>query len=101
VFFFASDAEFEAVLNRVSEGSSKVSKEQYLNYVQAKYQDKDTPEQIKESFKAVAGGADTITPEQLNCRPLTEEDVEWLKKHMSSSGGGLDYNAFVDSNFAS
>eukprot|EP00456_Euglypha_rotunda_P060003 TRINITY_DN5019_c0_g1_i1.p1 TRINITY_DN5019_c0_g1~~TRINITY_DN5019_c0_g1_i1.p1 ORF type:complete len:296 (+),score=67.89 TRINITY_DN5019_c0_g1_i1:109-888(+) len=36
--FFPSDKEFDEVLARVSEGSSKVSKEQYLNYVQAKYQ---------------------------------------------------------------
>jgi len=100
--FFPSDTEFEEVLTRVSGGSSKVTKEQYLNYVQAKYQDKDTPDQIKESFKAVAGGADTITLEQLNCRPLTEEDIAWLKERMPhQSSGGLDYSAFVDSNFSS
>jgi len=100
--FFPSDSEFEAVFNRVSQGSAKVSKEQYVNYVQAKYQDKDTPDQIKESFRAVAGGGDTITPEQLNTRPLTDADVAFLQSAIpASSGGGLDYSAFVDSNFSS
>jgi len=100
--FFPSEGEFENVFNRVSEGSTKVSKQQYVNYVQSKYQDKDTPDQIKESFRAVAGGGDTITPEQLNTRPLTEEDVAYLKSAIpASSGGGLDYSAFVDSNFRS
>jgi len=103
VSFFPSETEFDAVFTRVSGGSSpaRVSKEQYVNYVQSKYQDKDTPEQVKESFRAVAGGSDTITPEQLNTRPLTEEDVAFLQSAMTTKGGGLDYSAFVDSNFAS
>jgi len=70
--------------------------------VENKYKDIDTPEQIKESFRAVADGATYITPQQLNVRPLTQEDVEYLKTAMPGhSSGGLDYGAFVDKHFVS
>lgn len=100
--FFASEDEFNQVFTKVSGGATSVSKAAYVSFVEAKYQDKDTPEQIKESFKAVADGASTITAEQLNVRPLTQEDIEYLTTHMKAGdGGGYDYNAFVDSHFVS
>jgi len=100
--YFASDSEFEAIFKTVSESSDRVTRDQYNTFVQSKYQDKDTPDQIKESFRAVADGAATITPEQLNVRPLSEEDVAYLRSVIpASSSGGLDYSAFVDANFTS
>jgi actinin alpha len=97
--FFSSDQELDATFAQVSGGGAAVTKEQYMAYVENKYKDIDTPEQIKESFRAVADGAAYITPDQLNVRPLTKEDVEYLKSAMPPTSGGLDYGAFVDANF--
>jgi len=98
--YFGNEQEFQDCFNKVAQGDSKITKAQYLGFVEARYKDRDTPDQIKESFKAVADGNATITAEQLNCRPLTQDDVEYLKSVMTqTSNGGYDYNAFVDSNF--
>jgi len=99
--FFASEGELDSTFAAVASGAPAVSKEQYLAYVSNKYKDIDTPEQIKESFRAVADGAAYISPQQLNCRPMTEEDVAYLQQNMPSTGEGLDYAAFVDSQFVS
>jgi len=99
---FLNASEFDAVFAKLSGGDTKINKDAYVSYVQAKFQDKDTPDQIKDSFRAVADGASTITPDQLNVRPLTHEDVEYLKATMPhAASGGLDYTAFVDSHFVS
>lgn len=92
--FFSSDAELDQTFGHVSGGATSVSKEQYVAYVESKYKDIDTPDQIKESFRAVAEGAAYITPQQLNVRPLTQEDIEYLQQNMPSTNQGLDYNAF-------
>jgi len=97
--FFSSESELDSTFAAVSGGAPAVSKEQYIAYVENKYKDIDTPEQIKESFRAVAEGAAYITPQQLNVRPLTSEDVAYLQQTMPSTGDGLDYSAFVDSQF--
>jgi len=97
--FFSSDAELDSTFGQVAQGGAAVTKEQYMGFVENKYKDIDTPEQIKESFRAVADGAAYITPDQLNVRPLTKEDVDYLRSAMPSTSQGLDYGAFVDANF--
>jgi len=99
--FFSSDAELDKTFGQVSGGAPAVSKQQYVAYVENKYKDIDTPDQIKESFRAVADGSAYITPQQLNVRPLTEEDIAYLQQNMPSTDQGLDYGAFVDANFVS
>jgi Ca2+-binding EF-hand superfamily protein len=99
--FFASDAEFDKVFGLVSGGSATVSKEQYISYLTSKYQDKDTPDQIKESFKAVADGGAGISAAQLQTPPLSAEDAEFLQKVLPARGDGTyDYGAYVDSQFS-
>jgi len=68
--FFSSDAEFDKVFGLVAQGGGTVSKDAYISYLTSRYQDKDTPEQIKESFKAVADGGAGITAAQLQTPPL-------------------------------
>jgi len=98
--FFSSDADFDQTFSLVSGGSAVVSKEQYISYLTSKYQDKDSPDQIKESFKAVADGADSISAAQLQTPPLTAEDAEFLQKVLPARDDGTyDYGAFVDSQF--
>jgi Ca2+-binding EF-hand superfamily protein len=99
--FFSSDADFDKVFGLVSGGAATVSKEQYISYLTSKYQDKDTPDQIKESFKAVADGGAGISAAQLQTPPLSAEDAEFLQKVLPARGDGTyDYGAYIDSQFA-
>jgi len=98
--FFNSDAEFESIFARVSEGAPNISQEQYIAYLSAKYEDKDSPDQIKDSFKAVSGGP-TISSAALRYPPLSEEDAAYLEKVMpKTEDGSYDYSSFVDGVFA-
>jgi len=97
--FFSSEGDFEKTLNLVSQGTGSVSLEAYTSFLTARYQDRDTPDQLKESFKAVAEGGSTISSQQLLTPPLSKEDAAYLESAMPRSGAGFDYAAFVDSNY--
>lgn len=58
----------------------------------------DDPEGIKSAFKAIAGDARGLTEAQLGTKPLTDDDVEYLKANMPKHDDGTyDYATFVDS----
>ena len=97
-------AELNSVVTAVSEGHVKghVNEDQYVKYLISLTEDKDTPEQIKASFKQLANDNSSITADQLMIPPMTKEDAAYLASVMPKhANGGLDYIAFVDSNFAS
>jgi len=96
---FKDEKAFDQVYASISEGSATVNLGQFVKYLSALQEDKDTPEQVKESFRSLADNGDTITAAQLQVPPLEEEDVKYLTSEMHGSGAGFDYNAFVDSNF--
>jgi Ca2+-binding EF-hand superfamily protein len=98
--FFASDAELERTFNNLSAGSGHVNLDQYLGFLTSKYEDRDSPDQIKDSFRQVADGSGTISRAQLLTPPLGAEDAEFLASVMPESGGGYDYSAYVDSVFS-
>jgi actinin alpha len=96
---FKDEKAFDATFGSVTEGGTHVSLSQFVKYMSSLQQDKDTPDQVKESFRALADGGDVIAASQLNIPPLGEEDVKYLTGEMPTRGTGLDYNAFVDANF--
>jgi len=96
---FKDEKAFEATFVAVSEGAPSVSLAQFTKYLSSLQEDKDTPDQVKESFRALADNGDTITAGQLAVPPLEEGDVAYLTAEMPAAGSGLDYNAFVDANF--
>jgi len=98
--FFASDAELERTFNNLAAGTGHVTLDQYIGFLTSKYEDKDSPDQIKDSFRQVADGAVTINRAQLATPPLGAEDVEFLARVMPESGDGYDYVAYVDSVFS-
>jgi len=99
---FKNDEHFIKTFEEVSGGKGSVNLEQYMKYIVALQEDRDTPEQLKDSFRQMAGDADTISGDQLNIPPLTEEDVAYLKTAMPKAGEDkYDYNAFVDQSFTS
>jgi len=98
--FFASEAELEKAFNNLAAGAGHVTLEQYVGYLTSKYEDKDSPEQIKDSFRQVADGGVTISRAQLSTPPLSPEDAEFLARSMPESAGGYDYGSYVDSVFS-
>jgi Ca2+-binding EF-hand superfamily protein len=97
---FKNDDHFKQTFEAVSEGKGSVNLDQYMKYIVALQEDRDTPEQLKDSFRQMAGDSDTITPEQLAIPPMTDEDVAYLLANMPKANDGkLDYSAFVDKSF--
>jgi len=99
--FVKDDSEFGETFNRVSEGKGHITLEGFTNFLIAKYQDRDSVDQIKDSFRQVADGGAVITAAQLQTPPISAEDAAYLSSSMPASGGGFDYAAFVDANFTS
>jgi len=99
---FKDDAHFTQIYTNVAEGNEKISRDQYIRYLVELNEDRDTPDQIKAAFKALANDNEFISPELLLVNPLTQDDVQFLSNAMPQheNGQGLDYNAYVDQNFA-
>jgi len=99
---FKNDDHFNKIFEEVSGGKGSVNLEQYMKYIVALQEDRDSPDQLKDSFRQMAGDNDTITGDQLNIPPLTDEDVNYLKSVMPKVGDDrYDYSAFVDQSFTS
>jgi len=99
--FFNSDSDFENVFLLVSQGQGHVTSEQYINYLTTKYTSKDSPDQVKDAFRAVADGGQSITRQQLGTPPLSNEDAEFLAKVLpANADGSYDYASYIDSAFA-
>jgi len=98
---FANDAAFNKAFDTVSEGKATINLEQFTKYSVALHEDKDSPQQLQQAFRALADDSETITAAQLNIPPLTESDVKFLVDQMSADGEKLDYKKFVASNFTS
>lgn len=99
---FKDDAAYEKIFNEVSKGGEMITLEQFIQFNSKLVEDKDTPEQMQSSFNMMADNADTISEDQLNIPPLTDEDREYLKGKMTADeSGNYDYNAFIDSQFQS
>jgi Ca2+-binding EF-hand superfamily protein len=90
---------FEAVFLKATEGATHVSEDQFIKFMTELLEDKDTPEQVKASFKMMADDKDFITADQMNVPPISQEDVQYLSTAMPQKDSGLDYAAYVDANF--
>lgn len=97
---YKDEAEFKEIFNKASEGAAQISLEQYIEFLRARFEDRDTPEQVLDSFKAIADGGAALSEQQMNTPPLTEEDIAFLKEHMTQNeDGSYDYAKFVGDNF--
>jgi len=100
--FFTSDSDFDRTYQNVTQGNPNITMEQYLAYLTSKYQDKDSPDQIKESFKAVADGGANLSEQHLAAPYFSDQDAEFLAKALrQNEDGSYDYASFVDSQFSS
>lgn len=97
---YKDEDEFKSIWNKASGGNPTISLDQYIEFLRARFEDRDTPEQVLDSFKAIADGRDSLSEGQMNTPPLTEEDIAFLKAHMTQNDdGSYDYAKFVGDNF--
>jgi len=98
---FKDEKAFDQTFTATSEGSTHVSLAQFVKYLSSLQEDKDTPDQVKESFRSLADNGDTISLGQLAVPPLGEDDIKFLSAEMPVAAGSsnLDYVRFVNANF--
>lgn len=92
---FTDDKTFEETFTRIATDGT-VDEASYTKYMCSLSEDKDTPEQIKESFKLLADGRDIVTAQQLATPPLDADDAAFLGDMMDKKENGFDYNSYVD-----
>lgn len=90
------DPKFDAIMAECdSSGDNQVSFQEFLNFMARQAKDKDSPEQLSESLKTIAGGKDTITEADL-AREFSPEDVSLITSKMAASDeGNYNYGEFV------
>jgi len=90
-----TDDELTALVSKISKNGTTVSFDEFCDYLVKKLADQDSPEQIKEAFRTIAGSKDFVTENDL-LTVLPPDDVKFLSGTMPKNANGLDYNAFTD-----
>jgi hypothetical protein len=93
---FKSDEALAKKFQEVAQGDT-IELEEWIVWMTALNEDRDDPVQIKESFRELAGGKDTVTEAQLNVPPLEKGDFVCLEPYPKDDG--YDYITYVDSTF--
>jgi len=97
---FKDDTAFQKVFSEVSEGASHINLEQYIRYNKTIAEDKDNPEQIRQSFLLMSDQSNTISGQQLRTHPLTDADVQYLSEKMPAAGDNqYDYDSYIKQTF--
>jgi len=98
---FKDDAAFQKVFASVSGNGASITVDEFLTYNVRLLEDKDSPEQIRDSFLLLADSGNAISEAQLSTQPMTRLDVDYLKGKMPQTADGkYDYNAYIDNSFA-
>ncbi|KAI9286306.1 calponin homology domain-containing protein [Umbelopsis sp. AD052] len=96
---FYEDREFDKIFSQVAEDQDKASFEQFIRYMVSVTEDKATPEQLCQSFRAVAGDKPYVTEMDLKMCMVPVPVIDTLKQTMPKSQDGYDYTAWVNSVF--
>jgi len=95
-----TDAEFEDIFKSVSKGGARVTFEQFINYVISISKDETTPEQLRQSFKTVAGEKPFVNELDLRMCQIPQPVIDYLAQTMPKAGDGYDYSKYLDSTFS-
>jgi len=97
---FKNEEAYLKVFNGVSEGAERISRAQFFRYMHEIHEDKDSPEQLKQSFQTLSDQSDTISEQQLRVRPLDTPEIDYLQANMPAvRDGAYDYVSFTNSKF--
>ncbi|KAG9295436.1 hypothetical protein G9A89_013465 [Geosiphon pyriformis] len=100
--FFYPEDELGSVFNQLSEGTEEASFEQFILYMVNVTEDKTSPDQLRQSFKVVAGDKPYVTELDLKRSLLPGNVVSYLKETMPQKEGlaeGYDYSKYLDQVF--
>ncbi|KAI6659265.1 Alpha-actinin, sarcomeric isoform X1 [Oopsacas minuta] len=95
------DPELDSLLHKVDPNETGfIALEAFIDFMTQETVDKDTAEQVAESFKILAGDKPFIMPDEIK-RELPDVQAEYCLKHMSpytapgAPEGALDYSDFA------
>ncbi|RKP23806.1 calponin homology domain-containing protein [Syncephalis pseudoplumigaleata] len=82
-----SDNEFTRIFQKACEGGTECSFEQFTKFMVSITEDQTTPDQLRESFRAVAGDKEYITEMELKHVGLPVDTANYLASAMPSKDG--------------
>lgn len=90
------DPKFDAIMAECdTSGDNQVGFQEFLAFMARMAKDRDSPEQLTESFKTIAGGKHTVTEAELS-REFSPEDVSMLTSKMTPGDSGVyNFGEFV------
>ncbi|KAI8050365.1 calponin homology domain-containing protein [Syncephalis plumigaleata] len=97
-----SDNEFARIFQKTCEGGTECSFEQFTKFMVSITEDQTTPDQLRESFRAVAGDKEYITEMELKHVGLPVDTANYLASAMplkDGQTGHLDYLTFLSDAF--
>jgi len=98
---FRDESAYEQVFLLVANGGEGINLDQFVKYMKDLTTDRDTPDQIKNSFKILADEKNVISGAELKVHPLEESDIHFLNENMApfAKGAHFDYGTYTDSVF--
>ncbi|KAI8341476.1 calponin homology domain-containing protein [Chlamydoabsidia padenii] len=98
---FYDDDYFDQVFSHVTSRHEHASFEQFIRFMVSVTEDKSTPEQIRDSFRTIAGDKPYVTELDLRMCLVPDDIVDHLKIDMprSSYEDAMEYNQYIDTMF--
>jgi len=96
------DSEFDEKFASIAHGKEEISFEQFTQFMISITEDRTTPEQLRDSFRAISKGKDHITEMDLRAGQVPPEMVEYLKSTLPPKEGvadAYDFEAYLTSVF--
>jgi len=91
-----TDDELDALIARIDKhGEGRIEFDDFCDYMIKKLADQDSPDQVKEAFRLIAGSKDFLTENDLTT-VLQFEDVQFLIKIMPKNENGYDYQSYTN-----
>ncbi|KAJ3121335.1 hypothetical protein HK098_003775 [Nowakowskiella sp. JEL0407] len=94
-----SDEEFEEIFPKVSKGTANVTFEMFIEHMKSIEEDRTTPEQLVESFRALAQDKPYITDKDMLAGQLPPDVIEYYKKVIPRGEDGFDYKSYINEVF--
>jgi len=96
-----ADSALDKVISEIGKAKpGNIVFEEFVAYMIAKTENSDSPNTVKNAFKAIAGDKDYITEEDLKKVPgLSPDTLQYLLSQMPRDGGKLNYEQYVNSQY--
>ncbi|OBZ87009.1 Alpha-actinin-like protein 1 [Choanephora cucurbitarum] len=92
----------EAIFYDITDDADFMSFEQFIRFMVSVTEDKTTPDQLRDSFRTMAGEKPFVTELDLKMSQIPMHMIDYLKKAMPRSSDaeeGYDYEVFVEEMF--